>query len=81
MQRLRAFEVRYLSATDTKESRINIVDKRNHKSKVIPFTSRYDDSWTDAINYLKQKGIEISGRASNDGYDILLSENFGTSIK
>lgn len=84
VQNKRAFEVRYLQATDTKGVRLSIIDSRNEVQKIYP--KRYDDTIDlDAGEFgaliLKEQGIEIECKCSLKRGFALISSNFTTELK
>jgi len=66
LNHLRVFEVKYLSATNTKGSRIKINDLRHKKSITISYNYSLDGIKEIAINELLKKGIKINSFSYNE---------------
>ena len=81
MKTYRAFEVTYLSATNTKGSRVLIFDCRFGHSKKITYDYKFNDALDNALDYLKKLGIKIVGKAEHKGGHIVLTEDFETVLK
>ena len=82
MKTFRAFEVKYIGATNTKGSRIRITDCRFEESAIIDYDYSCNSSTDIAIKYLELKGIEICGQSEHSKIaGLLFSENFTTRIK
>jgi len=77
----RMFEVRYLSATDTKGSRLKIVDERNNKSKTLGRDYKYNVGGDQVIGYLHHIGIEVIGFATTDEKDFIFTSDFKTMLE
>ena len=82
MKAFRAFEVKYIGATNTKGSRVRITDYRFNESVTIPYDYTYSDSVDIAIMFLRLKGIEICGQSEHSKIaGLLFTENFEIRIK
>ena len=60
------FQVKYLGATNTKGSRVSIKDTRFKQLVVIPYDYSFNSAMDIAINYLKERGYNVIGRAENE---------------
>lgn len=82
---MRTFEVKYLSATNTRGSRVKIIDLQRSEHKEVYVVISYDyelnNIWEMAQKYLNEKGIKIVCRCSSNDRDYLLTDNFTTDIK
>lgn len=82
---LRAFKIKYISATNTCGSRVKIIDlHRSHEkqiSKTISYDYEYNNIWEIATNYLNKLGIKVLYRGGSKNEDFLLSDNFQTDLK
>ena len=63
MQKFTAIQVKTLAATNTRGTRVKLVQDK--KSIILSFDYRFNTSMDVAINYLKEKNIDIVG-FSND---------------
>lgn len=80
MENLRAFQVVYHGATNTRGSRVKIDDLRFNKSKTISYNYEFNDAGEIASNYLSAIGIDISYcMEAKKGY-ILATSNFTTQL-
>ena len=80
MKTFRSFEIKYVSATDTKGSRISIHDLRNNKRKIISYNYEYNNIYQIAEAYLSSVGISCSGVSETPKGYILFTDNFKTQI-
>ena len=81
MKTYRAFEVTYLSATNTKGSRVLIFDCRFGHSKKITYDYKFNDSLGVALDYMNKLGMQIIGKAEHDNGHIIFTEDFLTVLK
>jgi len=81
IKNLRVFKIKYFGATNTKGSRIKIIDCRFNKSKMVHRSYKYINGKDDAIEYLKGLNIPVlfCGELS-DSEDVLLSDDFEIQI-
>ena len=77
----RMFKVSYLGPTNTQGGRVKIKDERFESSRIIPFGYQFNTMREQAIDYLEKIGIKISGYASDDRTDYLLTKDFQTDLK
>lgn len=63
MKKFTAIQVKTLSATNTRGTRVKLIQDK--KSIILSFDYRFNTSMDVAINYLKEKNIDIVG-FSND---------------
>lgn len=61
LNHFKSFNVKKLPATDIKGERVKITDTRLNKSKIISYSYRYHTIRDEAINYLNERGVEVSG--------------------
>jgi hypothetical protein len=74
MKNLQAIQVKTLSATNTKGTRVKLV--LNDKNIILPFNYEYNTGLCIAIDYVLKQGIEIIGLTSiNDVNVILIDKN------
>lgn len=83
---LRCFKVKYFGATNTKGSRIKIIDLHRSvfKQEIFKFVSwdyTKNNGWEIATEYLYKLGIKVLYRCSSEKEDILLTDNFETDLK
>ena len=84
IKRYRAFSVKYMPPTNTKGSRISIIDNRRGERVTIPYDYKYDSPWEIAVTHLLnlQHPIEIEALGmSKDDSHVLLTTDFSTSMK
>lgn len=88
MKKYRAFKIEYLGANDIKPARIKITDIRFNQTVIVNYTTKGSpEGHNRAIEFLKDKGIEIVGETwaennlSQHLYTILLTENFTARLK
>ncbi len=62
---VQSFEVKYLGATDYKCSRVKIKDMRFNSSVTLSFDYSIGNVITQAAEYLKAAGYEITGYSAN----------------
>ena len=80
MKTYRAFEIKYIPATNIKGSRVSIHDLRNNKRKIIPYDYEFNNIYQIAEKYLSGIGITCCGVSEAPKGYILFSENFETQI-
>lgn len=81
LKNLRAFEIKYISPTNTKGARIGINDLRHNKKRFIAFDYELTNIKDMANNYLKSLGINcLYSCETKKGY-IILTDNFNIMIK
>jgi hypothetical protein len=81
IKNLRAFEIKYISPTDTKGARVSINDLRHNKRKIIYFDYEENNIKDMANKYLKECGIIcLYGCETKKSY-IILTDNFNIMIK
>jgi len=76
IQNLRAFEVKFLGATNTQGSRIKIKDLRHKFNKTLSYTYKYDNISEYALEYLNSIGFKVVKKVCLDDKDLLLCESF-----
>lgn len=77
----RAFTIKYISATDTKGSRVSILDNRFQTKKIISYNHEYNNIYQIAQAYLESKSIEVCGVSElNNGQYILFTDNFNIGL-
>ena len=81
MNNLRAFKIKHIGATDTKGSRISIKDLRFNKSIIIQKDYKYNNTYSQAYDFLKDKGIICLYLSEVDNAYIITTDNFKTQIK
>ncbi|MGL5985074.1 MAG: hypothetical protein ACRCZ1_07470, partial [Cetobacterium sp.] len=60
MKNMRTFEVKFISATNTKGSRIKITDLLKNESKTISYNYSYNNAMDGAVDFLEnEKNINI----------------------
>ena len=80
IQNFRAFELKYLGATDNRGARIRIRDLRFKKSIVLD--RKYElDSDEQAVNFLQGLGIHITGMAEGIEVDYVFTDDFTTELR
>jgi hypothetical protein len=81
----RAFKIKYFGATNTKGSRIKIIDiHRSEKQEVFKFISwdySKNNGWEIATEYLNKIGIKVLYRCASGKEDFLLTDSFETDLK
>jgi len=84
IKRYRVFSIKYLPATNFKNSRIRIIDLRFEEKVYIPYDHEYNSPWEIAVAHLlnlpQPIQIESLGMANTDD-NVLLTTDFSTSIK
>jgi hypothetical protein len=74
----RSIFIKYLGPTNTKGSRIKLIDKyRNNESKTFSYSYEYANVIEQAINILENNGAKIICRSSIKDYYIINIENWG----
>lgn len=81
---LRQFKVFFLSPTNTRGSRIKIVETKRFnadktKSVILSYDYTIGDTLEQAIKYLSEKDFNIVARASELDNYVLLCDNWGTN--
>jgi len=80
MNNLRAFDIKFLGATDTRGARVSINDLRHDKKIIISYDYEFNSIYEIAKNHLEKIGIKILYCVeSKKGY-ILLTDDFATQI-
>lgn len=80
MININIIKIKYLGATDTRGSRVQLTNERLSERKTIPFDYTLNNIEDMAIAYLKSKKIKVVG--SDCGYiAVLPTNNTFTSIK
>ncbi len=69
----RTFIVKGISATDTKGTRVKIIDSLNAHSKIIPFDYTCNSISDAAVAYIGEKGIHITGKSEHKEFTILIA--------
>jgi hypothetical protein len=87
LNRLRAFKVETLSATDNKPTRIKLTDLRYSKTVILSYGAKHN-SLKDVIeDFFNKIGIELTAQTWAEDknsihlYGIYLTENFDIQIK
>lgn len=80
MQHMKVYQVKFLGPTNFRGSRIKITDGRTGKSVTLNRNYSYNSIMDQAIDYLKEQGVNVVGSAHTDKMDILLSDNFNKGI-
>ena len=80
MKTYRAFEIKYVSATNRMGSRVSIKDLRFDKSKRIPYDYEFNTIYQIAESYLAEIGIECIGVSETPQGYILFTDNFTIQI-
>jgi len=70
-----AIKVKYLKPTNTKGSRIKLIDERFGQSKTIEYRSKGGDTLDQAHVFLASRGYNIVGHAEMANYSIILVDN------
>lgn len=70
MKNLQAIQVKILSATNTKGTRVKL--SNGYSQKILPFDYRFNSDVDMAIDYLLQRGIEIVALTCINGDDFIL---------
>ena len=81
MNYLKAFEVRYLGATNHLGSRVKITDTHTGHSRIIAYDYAYNNCWEMAMAWLVEHDCLIVCRASNQKVSWLLTDNFEFEIQ
>lgn len=75
MQKFTAIQVKTLSATNNKGTRVKLVTDK--KSIVLPFNYQFNTSLCIALDYLIKQGLEVQGVTTvNDVNIILMNSDF-----
>ena len=85
MQNLRTFEVSYLSATNTKGTRLKIKDLRAEsfwiKKQVTLYKDyKYNSIEAQVIEFLEKKGIKILWASEAKNKTLIIVDNFDIDI-
>jgi len=83
LNHLRAFNVKYLAATNFKSSRVLINDLRHKKRVIQSYNYEIGDIKNQAFKFLNDLNIKVNSFYYNekDNSYTLLTENFETMIK
>ena len=81
MKTYRSFEIKYISATDTRGTRVSIHDLRFDRKKIIPYNYEFDNIHQIAESYLSGIGISCLGVSETPQGYILFTTNFETQIQ
>ena len=73
----RGIKVKYLGPTNTKGSRVKLIDERFNQSKTIGYSSNGGDTLDQAHYYLSNNGFRIVGHAEMESYYLVLCDNWG----
>ena len=75
MQKFTAIQVKTLSATNNKGTRVKLVTDK--KSIILPFNYQFNTSLCIALDYLIKQGLEVQGVTTvNDVNIILMNSDF-----
>lgn len=82
MKTFRAFQIKYISATDKKASKVSIHDLRFNKHKIISYDYdyEYNNIYQIAEVYLSGVGINCVGVSETPMGYILFTDNFTVQI-
>lgn len=80
IQNFRAFELKYLGATDNKGARIRIRDLRFKKSIVLSRDYEVNPD-EQAIYFLQGLGIHVTGMAEGIGVAYVFTDDFTTELR
>lgn len=72
---------RIFKVTVTKNNSISIQDLYWEEKKLIPYNYKYDDCGYGAIEYLKERGIEIHTKCNTNKEIYLITDDFKKKIK
>jgi hypothetical protein len=81
MKNLRAFEIRMLPPTNSRGIRVKIKDLRHKKTKIIPYSYKFNSCKDEAEIYLKSLSIPCLYSCETEKGYIILSDNFDIMIK
>jgi hypothetical protein len=70
MQKFTAIQVKTLSATNTKGTRVKLVTDK--KSIILPFNYEFNTSLCIALDYLIKQGNEVQGLTTINNINIIL---------
>ena len=74
----RSIFIKFLGPTNTKGSRIKLIDKyRNNESKTFSYSYEYANVLEQAVNILESNGAKIICRSSTPDHYIINIENWG----
>jgi len=77
----RMFEIRYLGATDTKGSRLKVVDTRHNQSKTLNKDYSFNLGIDQVFKYLDSLGIKIEGFSTTKEKDFIVTRNFDILLR
>jgi len=78
----RIFLIKYFEATNTKGSRIKIIDERFNTSITLNRSYKHINGIYDALEYMKERGINIIAKGDlNHNSDILISDDFDINLR
>jgi hypothetical protein len=87
LNRLRAFKVETLNATNNNPVRIKITDLRFSKVVILKYGAKHNSLKDVLEDFFNNKGIKLTAQTWAEDkqsihlYDIYLTENFSTQIK
>lgn len=83
MKNYRMFTVKYIGASNTKGSRVKIVDTRFKKSVTVSYDHKFNRAADIGLDYLVKRGITISGESEDETTNLhhFFTDNFDTQIK
>ena len=71
----RILSFKYLGPTNTKGSRVKLIDKRFNRSKTIPYDYEFGHAVEVAVNYLLSEGWNVAGINCDAGVIIMGERN------
>ena len=77
----RMFEIKYLGATDTKGSRLKVVDTRHNQSKTLSKDYSFNLGRDQVFKYLDSLGIKIEGFSTTKEKDFIFTLNFDILLR
>ena len=80
IKNFRAFELKYLGATDTKGARIRIRDLRFKKSVILDRDYEVNPD-EQAIYYLQGLGIHVTGMAEGNEVSYVFTDDFDIELR
>ncbi len=72
LKNLQSMKIKFMSATNTRGSRVKIIDERFEESITLSYDYEYNNSIDLAIDYLESKGFNLVGRTE----DRILTDTF-----
>jgi len=67
----RILSFKYLAPTNTKGSRVKLIDKRFNRFKTIPYDYEFNNAVEVAVNYLLSEGWNVAGINCDDSVIIM----------